>query len=227
MEDFFPYVVFTIFGLPVRNTVVSTWIMMVIIVGVAAIIGHRRPAALELLVDFLLDTISTVMGRPAGLYLPFLGTLAVFIATANILSVLPAIPLPHSKMFPIVSPTRDINTPAALALTVFLSVYYFGIRSKGLRGYLKDLASPIFVLPLELISHLSRTLSLALRLFGNVLSTELIIAVIFALVPFIVPIPLTAFSMLTGVLQAYIFTVLATVYIAAGLEAGEAESTKT
>jgi len=121
----------------------------------------------------------------------------------------------------VVTPTRDINTPLALSLVVFFSVYYFGIRAKGLVGYFRDMASPIFMLPMELISHVSRTLSLTLRLFGNIISTELIVAVVFALVPLVVPLPLVAFSMLTGVLQAYIFVVLAAVYIGAGLEASE------
>ncbi|MDY6875351.1 MAG: F0F1 ATP synthase subunit A [Chloroflexota bacterium] len=208
MEDFFPQVVFTIFDIPVRDTVISTWIMMAIIVGAAAIIGRRWPAALEMLVDFLNDTTSSVMGRPAGPYLPFLGALAIFIAVGNVIGIVPLV----------VSPTRDINTPAALALVVFFSVYYFGIRAKGLWGYIKDLASPIFMLPMELISHVSRTLSLTLRLFGNIISTELIVAVIFALVPLFAPLLLVVFSMFTGILQAYIFTVLAAVYIGAGME---------
>jgi len=216
MEGFFPQVIFTIFDIPVRDTVISTWIMMAIIVGVAAVVGRRWPAALEMLVDFLIDTISSVMGRPAGPYLPFLGTLAIFVAVANVIGIVPLV----------VSPTRDVNTPVALALVVFFSVYYFGIRAKGLWGYFKDLASPIFMLPMELISHVSRTLSLGLRLFGNIVSTELIVAVVFALVPLFVPLLLVAFSMLTGVLQAYVFTVLAATYIGAGLESMNNEQKK-
>jgi len=211
MEEFFPQVVFTIFDIPVRDTVISTWIMMAIIVGATAVVGQRWPAALEMIVDFLIDTVSSVMGRPVEPYLPFLGTLAIFIAVANVIGIVPLV----------VSPTRDINTPVALALIVFFSVYYFGVRAKGLRGYFKDMASPIFMLPMELISHVSRTLSLSLRLFGNIISTELIVAVVFALVPLIAPLPLVAFSMFTGILQAYIFTVLAAVYIGAALEANE------
>ncbi len=214
MDGVFPQVVFRFLGIPVRDTVVSTWVMMALIVGAAALIGRRRPMALEMLVDFLIDTISGVMGRPAEFYLPLLGTLAIFIAVANTVGIVPIV----------VTPTRDINTPLALALVVFFSVHYFGIRAKGVMGYFKDMASPVFMLPLEIVGQLSRTLSLTLRLFGNVLSTELIVAVIFALVPLIVPLPLVAFSMLTGVLQAYIFTVLATVYIGAGLEASEQRS---
>jgi len=203
MEDFFPQIVFTIFGIPVRDTVVSTWIMMAIIVGAAAVAGRRWPEALEMLVDFLVDTISSVMGCPAGPYLPFLGTLTIFIAVANVIGIIPLV----------VSPTRDINTPTALSLIVFFSVYYFGIRAKGVWGYFKDLASPIFMLPMELIGQVSRTLSLTLRLFGNVISTELIVAVVFMLIPLGMPLLVIAFSMVTGILQAYIYTVLAAVYI--------------
>jgi F-type H+-transporting ATPase subunit a len=210
MKDFFPQVAFTIFSVPVRDTVISTWIMIALIV--AAIVAARRwPTVLEMVVDSLSGIISDVMGRPAEPCLPFLGALAIFIAFSNIIGVVPLV----------VTPTRDINTPLALALTVFFSVHYFGIRAKGAVGYLKGLASPIFMLPLEVISQLSRTLSLTLRLFGNIISTELIVAVIFALVPLLVPLPLVGFSMFTGLLQAYIFTALASVYIGAALEAGE------
>jgi F-type H+-transporting ATPase subunit a len=217
MEGFFPQVVFSIFGVPVRDTVVSTWIMMTMVVGLAVVIGRRRPTALEMLVDFLNDTISDILRRPAEPYLPLLGALAIFIAVANIISVVPFL----------VSPTRDINTPAALALVVFFSVHYFGIRSQGVVGYFKDLATPVYVLPLEIVGQLSRSLSLAVRLFGNIVSTDLIVAVIFALVPLFVPLPLVGFSMFTGLLQAYIFTALATVYIGAGLEASEPVSSKS
>jgi F-type H+-transporting ATPase subunit a len=217
MEGFFPQVVFSIFGVPVRDTVVSTWIMMTMVVGLAVVIGRRRPTALEMLVDFLNDTISDILRRPAEPYLPLLGALAIFIAVANIISVVPFL----------VSPTRDINTPAALALVVFFSVHYFGIRSQGVVGYFKDLATPVYVLPLEIVGQLSRSLSLAVRLFGNIVSTDLIVAVIFALVPLFVPLPLVGFSMFTGLLQAYIFTALAAVYIGAGLEASEPVSSKS
>jgi F-type H+-transporting ATPase subunit a len=217
MEGFFPQVVFSIFGVPVRDTVVSTWIMMTMVVALVVVIGRRRPTALEMLVDFLNDTISDILRRPAEPYLPLLGALAIFIAVANIISVVPFL----------VSPTRDINTPAALALVVFFSVHYFGIRSQGVVGYFKDLATPVYVLPLEIVGQLSRSLSLAVRLFGNIVSTDLIVAVIFALVPLFVPLPLVGFSMFTGLLQAYIFTALATVYIGAGLEASEPVSSKS
>lgn len=211
MENAFPQVAFTIFGLPIRDTVVSTWVMMALVIGLAIIIGRRQPIALELLVDFLNDTLTTVMGRNALPYLPLLGALAIFIAAANTIGVIPFL----------VAPTKDINTPLALALIVFFSVHYFGIRSKGAIPYLKGLASPVYILPLEIIGQLSRTLSLTLRLFGNVLSTELIVVVIFALAPLFVPLPLVGLSLFTGLLQAYIFAILAAVYVGAGLEANE------
>lgn len=214
MEDVFPQLVFKVFGIPVYDTVISTWVMMILVVGGAIFVGRRQPAALEMVVDFLNDMVSDVMGRPAEPYLPLLGSLTIFIAAANLIGIVPFV----------VNPTRNINTPLALALIVFFSVHYFGVRAKGVMGYFKSLASPVFMLPLEVIGQLSRTLSLTLRLFGNVISTELVVAVIFALIPLFVPLPLVGFSMFTGVLQAYIFTVLAAVYIGAGLEAGEPAS---
>lgn len=214
MDEVFPHVVFELFGVPVRDTVVSTWIMMAIIVVLSIWARKRLPDTLEMLFDFLNDTISDILGRPAGQQLPLLGSLAIFIAVANVISIVPFL----------VSPTRDINTSLALSVVVFFSVHYFGIRSKGLLTYFHDLASPVFIFPLELISQLTRTLSLTLRLFGNVISTELIVAIIFALSPLIVPLPLAGLSIFTGLLQAYIFTALAAVYIGAGLEANEPET---
>jgi F-type H+-transporting ATPase subunit a len=211
MEGVNPQVLFYIFGLPIRDTVVSTWVMMAVLVLLAIIIGKRQPVALELLVDFLHDLISSVIGRPAGPFLPFLGALAIFIAVANTIGVVPFL----------TTPTSDINTPLALALTVFISVHYFGVREKGVSRYFKDMLTPIFVLPLEIIGQLTRTLSLTMRLFGNVVSIELIIVIIFALAPLFVSLPLVGFGIFTGMLQAYIFTLLAAVYIGAGLEASE------
>lgn len=209
MEDVLPRVVFTLFGIPVRDTVISTWVMMVMVVSAAIFLRRQQPMALEMLVDFINDLISDIMGRPSAPYLPLLSALAIFIAVANIIGAVPFL----------VAPTRDVNTPLALALVVFFSVHYFGVRTKGAYRYLRDMASPIYLLPLEIVGQLTRTLSLTLRLFGNILSTELIVAIIFALAPLFVPLPLVGFSMLIGLLQAYIFTALAAVYIGAGMQA--------
>ena len=165
-----------------------------------------------MLVEFLINLISDLMGIDhVEQYLPFLGTLAIFMTLANNLGLLPIIN----------SPTSDINTPIALSIIVFFSVHFYGIKNKGVLGYMKDLASPIFLLPLEIIGQFSRTLSLSLRLFGNILGTDLIVAIITSIVPFFAPMPMMALSMLTGVLQAYIFTSLAAVYITSGLDLKE------
>jgi F-type H+-transporting ATPase subunit a len=216
MEGFLPRVVFTVFGVPVRDTVVATWALMAILLILAAVINRRKPTALEMLVDFLNDLISGIIGRPAVPYLALLGTLAIFIAAANVVGLVPFL----------ISPTRDVNTPLALALVVFLSVHYFGIRSKGLVRYLRDLASPIYLLPLEIITQISRTISLTLRLFGNIFSAELILVIVFALAPLFLPLPLAGLGIFTGLLQAYIFTALAAVYIGAGLEVVDTDRTQ-
>jgi F-type H+-transporting ATPase subunit a len=222
MDRFFPQVVFSVFGIEVRDTVVSTWIMMAIILFVAILIRRRRPMMLEMLLGFLEDLIGDLLGGyRLERYLPFLGSLAVFVAFANIFSILPTIPLPGGTMLPLVAPTRDLNTPVALAVVVFFSVHYFGMRQQGVFGYLRNLASPIFLLPLEIIGQISRSVSLAVRLFGNVLSTELIVVVVFMLIPLFVPLPVIGLNIFTGLLQAYIFTALAAVYISTGLEEPE------
>jgi F-type H+-transporting ATPase subunit a len=208
MEELTPFVVFNIFGIGITNTVVSTWVVMLVIMGISYFLTKRQPIALEMMVDFINDTVSDMMGRPALRQLSLIGTLFIFIAFSNTVAI-----------FPFISPpTSDINVPLALALVVFFSVHYFGIRNKGLRKYVHDLAQPAFLFPFEVLSQLTRTVSLTLRLFGNVLSIELIVAIIFSLVPLFVPLPLSGFGIFTGLLQAYIFTVLAAVYISAGLD---------
>ncbi|MBN1873187.1 MAG: F0F1 ATP synthase subunit A [Anaerolineae bacterium] len=206
MDNLFPQVVFHVFGIPVRDTVISTWIMMALIVGVAILIQKRFPMAVEMLIDFLNDTISDVIGRPAYAYIPMLGTLAIFIAIADNFGIVPMMS----------TPTKDINTPLALALVVFVLVHYYGVREKGMASYLKAQASPLVIL--DIVGQLSRTMSLTLRLFGNIVSGELVVAVIFSLVPIIAPLPMIGLSIFTGILQAYIFTILASSYIASAIE---------
>jgi len=212
--DISPRNVIRLFGdVWITDTVISTWVLMVFIVVGAIVLRKQRPMALRMVLDFVLDMVSDVMGeRPAGVYLPFLGTLLLFIALSNFIGLVPGL----------VTPTRDISTPLALALVVFVAVHYYGIKEKGVLQYLKDLAAPLYLLPLtlplEIIGQLSRTLSLTLRLFGNILSGELVVAVIISLVPLFVHFPMLGLSIFTGVLQAYIFTVLATVYISSAVE---------
>lgn len=207
MDDVF-YKGVELFGvIPVRDTVISTWAMMALVLGVVLILRRSLPGALEMFIDFVSDTIYDLLGRPAEPFLPFLGAIMLFLLVANNLGLLPFL----------VTPTKDINTTLAMALIVFFAVHYFGIRERGLWAYLKSLATPFFMLPLEVIGQLSRTMSLTLRLFGNVLSSEFIVAVIFSLVQPIAPLPMMALGAISGVLQAYIFVVLASSYIASAL----------
>lgn len=215
MEAVIPQVVFQIFGLSITETVVSTWVMMVIIIAGAILIKKFMPPMGEFIIEFINNIVASIMpeGTRVSKYISILGGLAVFLVFANIFSIFPLM----------VSPTANINTTIALAVVVFFAVHIFGVIEKGAWGYLKDFANPIFILPLEIISQFSRTLSLSVRLFGNILSTDLIVAIVFSLVPFIVPLPLAALGMLTGVLQAYIFIVLASLYISSAVEIQEAE----
>jgi F-type H+-transporting ATPase subunit a len=205
-----------VLGVPwLRDTVVSTWILMALILVAAVVIRRRRPEIAEWLVRFLDGIVADSIGRPTGPYVPFMGALIVFLAVANALGMLPST----------VTPTRDISTPAAMALVVLVMVNYFGIRAKGGLGYLKHVSSPVFMLPFEIIGQVSRTLSLTLRLFGNVISSELIVAVIYALIPLILPVPLIVLGMVTGLLQAYIFVVLAASYTSSAVRDPDAPRT--
>jgi len=215
METVIPHVVFYLFGLPITNTIVSTWVLMLLIILLAFLIRKFTPDAGELIVEFIDSIVSSVMPKDINVtkFLPVLGTMAIFLVLANIFSIFPFM----------VSPTANINTTIALAVIIFFTVHIYGILEKGFFGYFKDFASPIFILPLEIVSQFSRTLSLSIRLFGNILSTDLIVAIVFALIPFILPLPLAALGMLTGILQAYIFIVLASLYIASAVETQESE----
>jgi F-type H+-transporting ATPase subunit a len=215
MDAVTPQVIFNIFGIPITNTIISTWFIMGIVIIFAWFIRKYRPGISEIIIESINGIVSSVMPDDIKVikYLPILGSLAIFLMISNIFSFIPFM----------VSPTANINTTIALALVVFFAVHIYGIREKGLVGYLKDFANPVFILPLEIVSQVSRTLSLSIRLFGNIISTDLIVAIIFSLIPFFLPLPLVALSMLTGVLQAYIFTVLASLYIASAVEVEEFE----
>jgi F-type H+-transporting ATPase subunit a len=211
MEETFPQVVFTVLGVGVRDTVTSTWATMAIILAASYLVRCFKPTLFYMLFDFLSDTTRDLMGRPAEPYLPFIGALAIFVAFANTISFIPFIK----------SATTDINTAIALAVVVFFAVHYFGIQDQGFVGYFKDLASPVFLLPMEIMGQVSRTASLALRLFGNVVSTQLIVDVVASLIPVIAPLIPIGLNMFTGMLQSYIFISLAAVYISTALGAEE------
>jgi F-type H+-transporting ATPase subunit a len=210
--------------LKLNATIVFTWaLMLVLAVGAKLITRHlasglkrsRWQNFLEIIVTGIGKQIEEVGLRHPEKYLPFLGTLLLFVAMAALGTVLPGYE----------PPTSSLSTTAALALCVFVAVPIFGIADQGLSGYLKSYVEPTFMmLPFNIISELSRTLALAVRLFGNMMSGAMIIGILLTITPYLFPILMTALGLLTGVVQAYIFFILATVYIAAATRVREPES---
>lgn len=205
-------ILFYLAGIPVRDTVVYTWITMGVIVGIVLILKMFKPNLLEMILEAVISVVDDAMDvDELHPYIPLLGSLLIFVMTANLISILPGMK----------SPTSDLNTTVALALVVVFSVHIYGMIKKGVWKYLKEFASPIFMLPIELIGQLSRTLSLSLRLFGNVLSGDLIVAIVFSIIPMVVPIAMTVLSMVTSILQAYVLTTLAALFISSAVEINE------
>ena len=204
MESITPQIIFYIFGIPISSTIISTWVVMALIITLVLAIAKFFPVALDMIGDTLTSIVSGVMtNQDTDSYLPLLGSLAIFIAVSNSIGIIPIL----------TAPTSDINTPIALSLVVFFSVHFYGIQKKGPANYFKEVTSPIFLLPFEIIGQISRTLSLSLRLFGNIISGELITAIVFGLIPLIAPLPLIGLSLFIGILQAYVFTALSSLYI--------------
>jgi F-type H+-transporting ATPase subunit a len=169
----------------------------------------RTQAALELLVSTIDAQIRDVLHRRPAAYTPLVGTLFIYLVTANSIAVVPLME----------SPTARLETTMALALIVFFSVYFYGIRANGLRGYLKHFVEPTPLLaPVHVLSEITRTLALMMRLLGNIMSHGLVLAIVVSLAGLLVPIPIMAFGLFVGLVQAYIFAVLATVYVGAAVE---------
>jgi F-type H+-transporting ATPase subunit a len=196
-------------------TIVYTWgLMMVMVVGSKVITSNlstglarsRWQNILEIIVTTILKQIEEVGIDQPRKYLGFLGTLFLFIAISDLCIIIPGYE----------PPTGSLSTTAALALCVFVAVPIFGIEEQGVGNYLKSYTEPTFImLPFNIISEVSRTLALAIRLFGNIMSGSMIVAILLTITPFIFPDLMIVLGLLTGMVQAYIFSVLATVYIAA------------
>ncbi|TAK81042.1 MAG: F0F1 ATP synthase subunit A [Betaproteobacteria bacterium] len=168
--------------------------------------------ALEAMYDAAQNAVQEVLPQHAARIMPFVATLWLFILVANLAGVIPGLR----------SPTADISTTAALAVIVFISVHAYGIRIRGLRGYLRHYVEPNPVmLPFHLISELSRTLALAVRLFGNIMSLELTALLVLLVAGFLVPVPVLMLHIVEALVQAYIFGMLALVYIGGALQAQE------
>ena len=216
-EGLAPPALFHVGPVVVTTTVIYSLIAsgMVIAFAVLVRLGLNRtssgwPVAAELVIEHFEDLMRDMFGCDPRPYTPLIVTLVLYIATANLLGLAPGM---HS-------PTADFSTTAALAVVVFFAVPFYGIRAQGLRGYLRRYveASPL-LLPFEIVTEFSRTLALALRLFGNIMSEDLLIAVLLSLAGLFVPVPIMMLAVLTSVVQAYIFAVLTVVYLSAAVRA--------
>jgi F-type H+-transporting ATPase subunit a len=200
--------------LAINATIAFTWLVMALLVLVSWAITRRLrdgpelsrwQNALEVLVGGMRDQIAQVSRQDPGAYLPFVGTLFLFIATSNLLAVVPGFR----------PPTGSLSTTTALALCVLVAVPVFGVVSQGLAEYLRHYIRPSpLMLPFNLIGELSRTVALAVRLYGNIMSGTVLAGILLSLVPFFFPVVMQLLGLLTGMIQAYIFAVLAMVYIA-------------
>lgn len=207
---------------PVTRTLLTSTATSLLLVSLFAVLARavvhspsgRLAAAGRLTFGFLQDLVTQAVGRPAPGVEVFAGSLFLFISGAAVLGQLPGVP----------APTANLAATSALAALVFLAVPFAGIRARGVGGYVRSYFRPNPLLfPLHLVSELSRTLALALRLFGNMMSGHLVVALIVALVGLLLPVPLMALDLLIGLLQAYIFTILASVYIGAAIRVGEGD----
>jgi F-type H+-transporting ATPase subunit a len=204
-----------------NGTIVFTWgLMLVLAVGSKLVTRHlsadltrsRWQNLLEIVVTGIEKQIADVGLRQPKKYIGFLGTLFLFVALASVSTIVPGYE----------PPTGSLSTTAALALCVLTAVPFFGIEEEGLSGYLKSYVEPtLIMLPFNVISELSRTLALAVRLFGNMMSGTMILAILLTITPFIFPVAMSALGLLTGMVQAYIFSILAAVYIAAATRGGK------
>ncbi len=203
----------------INATIAFTW-MLIIILSIGSWLVTRRLTSegaltrwqnlLEVLIGGINGQIRDVSRQEPGPYLPFVGTLFIFIAISNIMAIVPGY----------IPPTSSLSTTAALAICVFIAVPIFGIAQRGIPSYLKQYIQPtFFMLPFNIIGELSRTLALAVRLYGNMMSGTIIVAILLTITPLIFPVVMQALGLLTGLIQAYIFAILAMVYIASASKA--------
>jgi len=201
-----------------NGTILFTWGLMLLLAVGSMLITRRLTTAharsrwqnlLEIVVTAIEQQIEEVGLPHPDKYISFLGTLFLFVGVASLCTVIPGYE----------PPTGSLSTTVALALCVFVAVPLFGIADQGFGGYLKSYLQPTFImLPFNIISEVSRTLALAVRLFGNMMSGAMIIGILLSITPFLFPIVMTMLGLLTGMVQAYIFSILATVYIAAAVD---------
>ncbi len=206
-------------NLHLNGTIVFTWLVMGLLTFIAWLVTRhlstgvaisRWQHLLEVLIIGIRDQIKEISHQEPGKYLPFIGTLFLFITLSNLLSIVPGY----------ISPTASLSTTTALAICVFIAVPLYGITSEGVLTYFKHYVKPtVFMLPFNVIGEISRTIALAVRLYGNIMSGTVIVAILLSLTPYFFPVIMQLLGLLTGMIQAYIFAVLAMVYIASATSA--------
>ncbi len=206
-------IMFEAWGTPINATIFFTWVVMALLTVASMLITRNlRPdvppnrwrTTLEVIVQGIQGQIEEIVQEPSRHLLYFAGTLFLFVATSNLLLVVPGFD----------PPTSSLSTTTALALSVVIAVPLFGIISRGLGGYLKTYLEPSFImLPFNIISEFTRGISLAMRLYGNIMSGAVIGVILLSVAPFFFPVLIDMLGLLTGMIQAYIFAILATVYI--------------
>jgi F-type H+-transporting ATPase subunit a len=209
-------VVFQLGPIQITNTVVTTWVIMGAIAVFSWLLTRRlqiQPGwvqtAAEGVVSTIEESIRGIAPRYVDHLLPFVGTLWLFLIIANLSGLIPGV---HS-------PTRDLSATSALAILVFLSVHWFGIRTQGVKSYLRHYLKPSpIMLPFHIISEITRTIALAVRLFGNMMSLEMTALLILLVAGFLAPIPILMLHIIEALVQAYIFGLLALIYVAGGLQ---------
>ncbi len=210
-------IMFTLWGLPINATIFFTWVVMAVLTVLSMLITRNlRPdvppnrwrTMLEVIVQGIQGQIAEITQGPSRHLLYFAGTLFLFVAMSNLMLVIPGFE----------PPTASLSTTTALAISVLIAVPLFGVSSRGLGGYLKTYLEPSFImLPFNIISEFSRGISLAIRLYGNIMSGAVIAAILLGVAPFFFPVVMDVLGLLTGLIQAYIFAILATVYISSAL----------
>jgi len=210
----------------INSTIFFTWLVMFLLTFGSWLVTRKLTSEgelsrwqnlLEVLVNAINNQIREVSRQDPGPYLPFVGTLFIFIAMSNILAVVPGY----------TPPTSSLSTTAGLAICVFIAVPLFGIARQGVLNYLRQYVQPtFFMLPFNIIGELSRTLALAVRLYGNMMSGTVIVAILLSITPLIFPVVMQVLGLITGLIQAYIFAILAMVYIASASRAHEETAKK-
>ena len=222
--------------IPITNTILTTWVVMVLLITLALVVRKRIsiiPGALQSIVEMVIETVYNLVKNIAGervgnVIFPLIMTLFLFILTANWLGLLPGfgtITYHHVPIFR--PPNSDLNTTLAMALITVFLVQVAGIAYRGLKGYLKEFVTPPILAPLmapiHVVSELSHILSLSARLFGNIFGGDVVLTVIFVMLPPLIPAVFLLLESLFGLIQAIIFAVLSTIYFSMATAAHEAE----